>query len=64
MTEIYTLEKVTAVLLLGHITVGLLIAIEEIRTALLLKRDWKHNISFSSIAAFVLSVCVIVRWIS
>lgn len=63
MGEITVLERVIAVLCLGHITLNVLTAIESMRMAALLGRKWETTVNFTTITAFILSVTVMARWI-
>lgn len=63
MSEVATIERVVAVLCLGHITVNILLAVEAAKTAVLAGKAWKATVDFTTIAAFVLSVCVMVKWV-
>jgi len=62
MSGVLLVERVVAVLCLGHIVVNALHAIESIRTAIVLGIGWKASVDFTTIAAFLLSVTAVVRW--
>jgi hypothetical protein len=63
MSGIIMLERVVAVLCLGHIVVNVIMAVEGIRMAALLGKKWETTVDFTTIAAFLMSVSVMAHWI-
>lgn len=64
MNNIIILERVAAVLCLGHIAINIATTVEQIRIAYYTGVKWETNIEFTTIAAGLLSVLVCVRWLT
>lgn len=62
MSDILLLEKVTSLLCLGHIAVNVATAVERMKFAAAAGVKWEATVNFTTIAAFILSVCALARW--
>jgi len=64
MSEILLIERAVAVLCLAHIMVAVIRTIEAIKVCVILGVRYEQNVDFTSICAFVLSACVVVKWVA